>query len=226
MLIMRSHDNSAAKLLADLRKRAGLTIDGMAKQAGIPKTTYANYENRFKGRYLPAELLEKVSPALLSSGVSVQEMADLYPSIAEPIKRGGMAEYQPPAHNRPSPPLASVPEFGHAAATDGHIEGLGTQYPVDVIDIRLPEGCFAVRVAGSSMVPRYRQGDIVLIHPNRWPDAGQDCLIETLEGHGYIKTFLKKTAKTYIFSQSSTKELFEIDRMSVKQLHAVKCRWG
>jgi len=40
-----------------------------------------------------------------------------------------------------------------------------------------PEGAFAVRVAGSSMAPSYRDGDMLVIDPNRPAASGEICVV-------------------------------------------------
>jgi repressor LexA len=62
-------------------------------------------------------------------------------------------------------------------------------YPARVADeyVSVPEvndpDAFAARVCGQSMLPDYRQGDIIVYSPNRDPKPGDDCFVRLLPDH-------------------------------------------
>jgi repressor LexA len=62
-------------------------------------------------------------------------------------------------------------------------------YPVRVADeyVRCPDlddpDAFAARVVGDSMVPEYREGDIVVFSPARPVTSGMDCFVRTEPDH-------------------------------------------
>jgi len=53
---------------------------------------------------------------------------------------------------------------------------------VAVPDVTDPDA-FAARVCGQSMMPDYRQGDIIVFSPNRDPQPGDDCFVRLLPDH-------------------------------------------
>ena len=63
-------------------------------------------------------------------------------------------------------------------------------YPPSVADdyIRCPDihdrQAFATRVVGDSMMPAYREGDVVVFSPNTAPQAGDDCFVRFSDDGG------------------------------------------
>jgi len=63
--------------LRELRKRAGYSVRGLAKEAGLPDSTYASYENKYKKSYLPIDLIHKIKPLLMKKGIEESEILEL-----------------------------------------------------------------------------------------------------------------------------------------------------
>lgn len=88
----------------------------------------------------------------------------------DPVEEGPLAELLP----REVPLINSV-----AAGYPREFTDLG--YPARVADeyVRAPDICdadaFAARVVGDSMMPEYREGDVVIFSPARTVRSGMDC---------------------------------------------------
>jgi repressor LexA len=82
------------------------------------------------------------------------------------------------------------------------INRVSAGYPKDFTDLAYPArvadeylGCpdvrdadaFATRVHGDSMMPKYRDGDIVIFSPAASPRNGDDCFIRFEDGHTTFK---------------------------------------
>jgi repressor LexA len=82
------------------------------------------------------------------------------------------------------------------------INRVAAGYPRDFTDLSYPPkvadqyvGCpdvsdpdaFAARVHGDSMLPKYREGDIVIFSPALSPRSGDDCFIRFDDGHTTFK---------------------------------------
>lgn len=80
---------------------------------------------------------------------------------------------------------------------------------------------FALEVADVSMSPRYEPGEVIYIAPNRWPGRGQDCVVVTRDGGGYLKRFVRRTETEVVVAQlNPAKEIsFSLDQ--VEAVHAV-----
>lgn len=58
-----------AQALKEMRNEAGLTVREIADKLGWPHTTYATYEGRYKGRYLPIEKARAIADVLHEHGI-------------------------------------------------------------------------------------------------------------------------------------------------------------
>jgi phage repressor protein C with HTH and peptisase S24 domain/transcriptional regulator with XRE-family HTH domain len=82
------------------------------------------------------------------------------------------------------------------------INRVSAGYPKDFTDLAYPRGvadqyvscpdvadrdAFAARVHGDSMVPKYREGDIVIFSPAAAPRNGDDCFVRFEDGHTTFK---------------------------------------
>lgn len=162
---------SSAVRLKTLRLERDLTMADVARDLGLPYTTYVNYE---KGERRPnSEMLIKI--------------ADYYhTSVDYVIGKGGMPSSQ--SHVR-IPVLGSVPA------------GIPIEAVEDVIDwedisatmTRGGKEYFALRVAGDSMFPKFLDGDIVIVHRTPVCDSGDDCVVYVNGYDATLKTvFLSK----------------------------------
>lgn len=92
-----------------------------------------------------------------------------------------------------------VPIIGYVSAGDGWVSFDGDD-AVDEIEIVLPAGsAVALEVRGDSMVPVYRDGDVLIgtKRPTRNVHnlLGTDCILETITGERYVKFLMKGTSQ-------------------------------
>jgi len=89
------------------------------------------------------------------------------------------------------------------------INRVSAGYPKDFTDLSYPprvadeyvscpgvrdRDAFAARVHGDSMIPKYREGDIVIFSPAAQPRDGDDCFVRFADGHTTFKrVFFEKT---------------------------------
>ena len=88
------------------------------------------------------------------------------------------------------------------------INRVSAGYPKDFTDLAYPRGvaddyvgcpdlhdtdAFAARVHGDSMMPKYREGDIVIFSPAANPRTGDDCFIRFADGHTTFKRVFFET---------------------------------
>lgn len=111
------------------------------------------------------------------------------------------------------PPVAAmtrdVPVRGIAVGgDDGCFEYNGevVDYVLRPPGIERARNVFAIYVHGSSMAPRFEEGDLVFVHPGRPPVNGCDVLVELTgedESHGpcYIKRLVRRTPTKLVLQQ-------------------------
>jgi phage repressor protein C with HTH and peptisase S24 domain len=178
-----------AQRLKAAREAAGKTQRQVAEIASVEQSTYAHWEGGIKARPSP----EKVDIIARALGVSAEWIlfgrgegpqkkkspdspAQPSPGPAPPL--GGPLQTVPIDPHRLS--IKDLPVYGSAR---GGVEGelIDYQDPVE-FNFRPPElvgvrDAFGVYVLGDSMLERFRQGEIVWVHPGRRPNRGDDVVI-------------------------------------------------
>jgi phage repressor protein C with HTH and peptisase S24 domain len=60
----------------------------------------------------------------------------------------------------------------------------------------LSEGNYALEVSGDSMLPLYRDGDVIIVSPSEQPRRGDRVVVRTSDGEVMAKILHRMTAKT------------------------------
>ena len=88
----------------------------------------------------------------------------------------------------------TVPVVGKAMlGTDGYFEAM--DYPAGSGDGRLlisstDPNAYGLRVVGTSMAPRIKNGEFVLVEPNHSYVSGDEVLVKTIDGKAMIKEYM------------------------------------
>lgn len=94
---------------------------------------------------------------------------------------------------------------------------------------RVPAG-FGLYVAGESMEPAYRQGDIVLVHPSMPARRGDDVVLVQVDAHNDRHALLKRlvdwTAEHWTVRQFNPDEQFDLARDLWRWTHVVVGRYS
>jgi phage repressor protein C with HTH and peptisase S24 domain len=168
-----------------LAARAGMSPSGLAKRAGLDPTTFNKSKRRTPGGRARWPSTESLAKALAATGTSIDDFVRL---IAEP---GG-----------PAPSLApAVPLIGFAqAGTGGYFDDGG--YPVRTgwDEVAFPgvtdEHAYALKISGDSMLPAYRDGDIIIVSPAAPVRRSDRVVVRTRDGEVMVKELKRKSAKT------------------------------
>ncbi|GAB4226346.1 MAG: helix-turn-helix transcriptional regulator [Methyloligellaceae bacterium] len=168
-----------------LAARYGFSASGLAKQAGLDPTTF-NRSKRVtqegRERWPSTESIAKI---LEATGASLEEFSALLRS-ADP---GALPETGP------------IPLIGFAqAGTGGFFDDGGFPVGGGWEEIRFPEvrdeNAYALEVTGDSMLPLYREGDILVVSPNSGVRRGDRVVVRTVEGEVLAKVLVRRTART------------------------------
>ncbi|KTQ96851.1 DNA-binding protein [Aureimonas ureilytica] len=183
---MFSHERiwTAIDLLAAKYK---LTASGLARKAGLDPTTF-NRSKRFASDGRPRwPSTESISKIIEATGVSFSEFSAFLGSGLSPASVPVRA------------PL-SVPLLGFAeAGVGGFFDDAG--FPVgqgwDEIELPGQDGTlYALEVSGQSMMPLYREGDVVIVSPTASVRRGDRVVAKTRDGEVMVKILQRRTAKT------------------------------
>lgn len=99
---------------------------------------------------------------------------------------------------------------GNLVMEEGAIDW--TFRPADLAGVR---DAFAVYVTGTSMVPKYQDGDLVYVHPSRPPRRDRFVLVETSDHRGLIKQFIKWDEDMLVLRQLNPEDTIRLPRARV-----------
>ncbi len=163
-----------------LAARYGLSASGLARRAGLDATTF-NRSKRVSGdgreRWPSTESIAKI---LFATGASLDEFLGLV---------------------SPRATSAAIPLIGLAQAGAGKVfndEGLpqGEGWEEVAFPASPNEKLFALEITGDSMLPLYRDGDIIIVAPGATVRRGDRVVVRTHSGEVMAKVLKRQTAKT------------------------------
>jgi phage repressor protein C with HTH and peptisase S24 domain len=167
-----------------LAARSNLSASALAKRAGLDPTTF-NRSKRVAGdgrqRWPSTESISKILDA---TGTDLAAFLGYF--------GGG---------SRRDGPFRHVPLLGLAqAGAGGFFDDGGFPVGQGWDEIEVPDGAndgaYALEVTGESMMPLYRDGDIIIVSPNSPVRRGDRVVVKTREGEVMAKILQRKTAKT------------------------------
>lgn len=190
--LMLSHER-VWQAIDRLAQAHDLTPSGLARKAGLDSTTF-NKSKRIavdgRERWPSTESLSKVIEA---TGVSVSEFMAM---IDEPISsiQDGFAAIVPDIS------IKGIPLLGMAqAGTGGFFDDAG--YPAgdgwELVPFPGPEpegGVYALEISGDSMLPLYRDGDVIIVSPSASVRRGDRVVVRTQSGEVMAKVLKRQTA--------------------------------
>jgi phage repressor protein C with HTH and peptisase S24 domain len=192
---MLSHERIWSALDA-LAERHGLTASGLARRAGLDPTAF-NKSKRCgtdgRDRWPSTESLAKV---LSATGSSLEEFLSLVRGGRSPGE-GGFPEGAFP------PQASSIPLLGFAQAGSGGFfddGGFPAGQGWDVVDFPAQPsdrpGVYALEVQGDSMLPLYRDGDILIVEPGAQIRRGDRVVVRSRDGEVMAKVLNRQTPKS------------------------------
>ena len=203
MPLTREQEIECARLKALFDQRAGMSQRAFAQKHGLG--TPANLGQYLLGRRpLSVEMSLKIANAL---GVDVAEFS---PRLADKIDKLRIAQNIEPAREkmRVIPVLADIQAGLPTCAGDISDERCCVANGDYIyVDAEMPDGTFGARVRGESMLPLFKDGDIVVIDPTLRPRPGDFVAAQIVNGE-----FAEGTFKKYrvVGMSPSGNEVFEL----------------
>ena len=175
-----------------LAERHDLSPSGLAKRAGLDSTTF-NKSKRVaadgRPRWPSTESLAKIMEA---TGSSLDEFMALV--RGDDVNGKGM-----PLRNMRAVNLREVPIIGMAqAGAGGFFDDAGFPAGQGWDTVAFPgtdleDGAYALEITGDSMLPLYREGDIIIVSPAAQIRKGDRVVVKTRGGEVMAKTLLRRT---------------------------------
>jgi phage repressor protein C with HTH and peptisase S24 domain len=181
---MLSHQTVWAAIDA-LAERYSLSASGLAKRAGLDSTAF-NKSKRLSADGRPRwPSTESIAKIILATGSSVDEFLTLLDG------RG--------VGNGRSAPRA-VPMVGFAQAGAGGFfddAGFPAGHGWDLVELPAPahDGAYALQVQGDSMLPLYRDGDVLIVEPTATIKRGDRVVVKIASGEVMAKILSRRSTE-------------------------------
>jgi phage repressor protein C with HTH and peptisase S24 domain len=164
-----------------LAARSKLSPSGLAKRAGLDPTTFNKSKRVTPDGRSRWPSTESIAKALAATGVSVESFVQL---IAD---SSGSAQ--------------AVPLIGFAeAGAGGYFDDGGFPVGKGWDEIAFPavtdEHAYALEISGESMLPTYRDGDVIIVSPAAPVRRGDRVVVKTKGGEVMVKELKRQSAKT------------------------------
>ncbi|GAB5508189.1 MAG: helix-turn-helix transcriptional regulator [Rhizobiaceae bacterium] len=183
---MLSHDQ-VWEAIDRLAERHSLSASGLAKRAGLDSTAF-NKSKRLSSdgrpRWPSTESLAKIMQA---TGESLDDFMTL---LGSGVRRAA----------GPAAAGAGIPLLGFAqAGAGGYFDDAG--FPAghgwDMVEFPagVAEGAYALKVQGDSMLPLYRDGDVLIVRPDASVRRGDRVVVKTAGGEVMAKILTRRNAQ-------------------------------
>jgi phage repressor protein C with HTH and peptisase S24 domain len=173
-----------------LAERHDLTPSGLARRAGLDPTSFNKSKRLSADGRQRWPSTESISKVLEATGSSMEQFVGLlYP--------GEMPQGTFP------PQTGSIPLLGFAQAGAGGFfddGGFPAGQGWDVVEFPAnpaqKAGVYALEVQGDSMMPLYRDGDVLIVEPGAQIRRNDRVVVKTREGEVMAKVLLRQSQKS------------------------------
>jgi phage repressor protein C with HTH and peptisase S24 domain len=165
-----------------LAERAGLSASALAKRAGLDPTTF-NRSKRITVDGRPRwPSTESVSKALAATGTSFDVFVNLITD-----KNGAATQ---------AVPLIGFAEAGAGGFFDDGGFPVGKGWDEIAFPAVSDEHAYALELSGDSMMPAYRDGDVIIVSPAAPIRRGDRVVVKTKKGEVMVKELKRRTSKS------------------------------
>ncbi|TPL91074.1 helix-turn-helix transcriptional regulator [Mesorhizobium sp. B2-3-12] len=183
---MLSHDRVWAAIDA-LAERYSLSASGLARRAGLDSTAF-NKSKRLSSdgrpRWPSTESLAKIMEA---TGASLDEFTGLIE---------GRGEVVVATSHRRAVPLLGFAQAGAGGFFDDAGFPAGQGWDLVELPAQSTESSYALQVQGDSMLPLYRNGDVLIVEPGAVTRKGDRVVVKTTSGEVMAKVLERQTVKS------------------------------
>lgn len=189
---MFSHDK-IWEAIDSLATHHDLTPSGLARKAGLDPTSFNKSKRNSDGR-LRWPSTESIHKILEATGSTIE---DFMVFLQGPQRQSSVPDGAFP------PQLSTIPLLGFAqAGTGGFFDDGG--FPAgqgwDVVEFPVSpaqkSGVYALEVQGESMMPLYRDGDVLIVEPGAQVRRGDRVVVKTRDAEVMAKVLIRQTPKS------------------------------
>jgi phage repressor protein C with HTH and peptisase S24 domain len=165
-----------------LAERAGLSASALAKRAGLDPTTF-NRSKRITPDGRPRwPSTESVAKALAATGTTVDIFVNLITDNKGAVTR--------------AVPLIGFAEAGAGGFFDDGGFPVGKGWDEIAFPAVSDEHAYALEISGDSMMPAYRDGDVIVVSPAAPVRRGDRVVVKTKKGEVMVKELKRRTSKS------------------------------
>jgi phage repressor protein C with HTH and peptisase S24 domain len=195
--MLLSHERVWAAI-DELAVRNGLSTSGLAKRAGLDSTAF-NKSKRISAdgrKRWPST--ESVAKVIQATGATLEEFLSLI--SGEAIKA---------ARRKFTVPLLGLAQAGAGGYFDDSGYPVGEGWELIELPVQPGEVAYALQVQGDSMLPVYRDRDVIIVEPGATVRKGDRVVVRTTTGEVMAKVLQKRNAR-------------EIELMSINPDHPLR----
>ena len=177
-----------------LAERHALTPSGLARRAGLDATSFNKSKRLSQDGRLRWPSTESIAKILDATGASLEQFLSFI-RPAEPAAAVAMHSALPAGN--------AIPLIGFAQAGAGRFfddGGFPAGQGWDMVEFPVAAGqrtgAYALEVQGESMLPLYRDGDILIVEPGAQIRKNDRVVVKTREGEVMAKVLLRQSAKS------------------------------
>ena len=191
---MFSHDRIWAAIDA-LAERHRLSPSGLARRAGLDPTSFNKSKRLGTDGRLRWPSTESIAKVLDATGATIDEFIGLQ-TPAE-VRNATLPQGASP------PQAGTIPLLGFAQAGAGGFfddGGFPAGQGWDVVEFPASpdrkQGVYALEVQGDSMMPLYRDGDVLIVEPGAQVRRGDRVVVKTREGEVMAKVLHRRSPRS------------------------------
>src|ERR1700712_59406 len=180
-----------------LAERHDLTPSGLARRAGLDPTSFNKSKRLSSDGRLRWPSTESIAKVLDATGASMEQFMSLLRPEGGNSGNGSMPEGAFP------PQASSIPLLGFAQAGAGGFfddGGFPAGQGWDVVEFPAAPsqkaGVYALEVQGESMMPLYRDGDVLIVEPGAQVRRYDRVVVKTREGEVMAKVLLRQSPRS------------------------------
>ncbi len=167
-------------------ERHGFSASGLARVAGLDATAFNKSKRVSKDGRERWPSTESIAKVLEATG----ESFDTFLAAG-----GAYLQLREPSVGRPAVPLLGLAQAGSGGFFDS--AGFPSGQGWDEVALPWPteDGSYALEVTGDSMLPLYRDGDIIVVSPTAQVRRGDRVVVRTKDGEVLVKVLYRQTAR-------------------------------
>jgi phage repressor protein C with HTH and peptisase S24 domain len=165
-----------------LAARSGLSASALAKRAGLDPTTF-NRSKRITPDGRPRwPSTESVAKALTATGTTIDSFVGLITD-----NQGAATQ---------AVPLIGLAEAGAGGFFDDGGFPVGRGWDEIAFPAVSDEHAYALEISGDSMMPAYRDGDVIIVSPGAPIRRGDRVVVKTKKDEVMVKELKRRTSKS------------------------------